>query len=92
MNASSDHLPLYTAPPLASEDEAVLGELQQMRTDLTELTSAGLLVPQGTGRGRHYIAGDPLRAIRDRRRAARKPLRDPYPRMRAKLAERTGPS
>ena len=51
------------------------------------LASAGVLVARGNGRGRHYVAGEPLHAIQDRRRAARKPLRDPYPWMRAKLAE-----
>ena len=65
---------------------------QTATRDLTALTSAGLLVPQGTGRGRHYVAGQPLHAIRDRRRLARKPLHDPYPWMHAKLTERTSPS
>ena len=61
---------------------------QQTATrDLTALASAGILLPRGSGRGRHYVAGEPLHAIRDRRRATRKPLRDPYPWMRAKLAE-----
>jgi hypothetical protein len=57
------------------------------RRDLTALASAGILSPHGTGRGRHYIAGKPPRTIQDRRRATRKPLRDQYPWMRAKLAE-----
>jgi hypothetical protein len=178
MNATSNQQVLYTAPPLTSEDEVVLGEIHRMRKDLrnvlrtprrwegglrrsalarrahhmqaqtvarrvgearqtwneldalarehglpertldamfdavlgyrvrrggymkrTEVTeqtatrdlaalaSAGVLVARGNGRGRHYVAGEPLHAIRDRRRAARKPLRDPYPWMRAKLAE-----
>jgi predicted HTH transcriptional regulator len=60
---------------------------QTATRDLTALASAGILSPHGTGRGRHYIAGEPLHAIQDRRRATRKPLRDPYPWMRAKLAE-----
>jgi Fic family protein len=34
MNASSHHPALYTAPPLTSEDDAVLGEIHQMRKDL----------------------------------------------------------
>jgi Fic family protein len=64
------------------------GVTEQTATrDLTALASAGILSPQGTGRGRHYIAGDPLDTIQHRRRATRKPLRDPYPWMRAKLAE-----
>jgi hypothetical protein len=60
---------------------------QTATRDLTALTSAGLLIARGNGRGRHYVAGEPLHAIRDRQRAARKPLRDPYPWMRSKLAE-----
>jgi Fic family protein len=60
---------------------------QTATRDLAALASAGILVAHGNGRGRHYTAGKPLHAIRDRRRAARQPLRDPYPRMRAKLAE-----
>ena len=64
------------------------GVTEQTATrDLTALASAGILSPHGTGRGRHYIAGEPLHTIQDRRRATRKPLRDPYPWMRAKLAE-----
>src|SRR5947209_9756710 len=34
MNLASPHPVLYTAPPLTSEDEAVLGEIHQMRKDL----------------------------------------------------------
>jgi len=34
MNATSHHLVLYTAPPLTGEDDAVLGEIHQMRKDL----------------------------------------------------------
>src|SRR6202011_2962763 len=34
MNAGSHHPLLYTAPPLTSEDDAVLGEIHQMRKDL----------------------------------------------------------
>lgn len=52
---------------------------QTAARDLTALASAGILAPRGTGRGRHYVAGEPLRASRDRRRATRKPLRDLYP-------------
>ena len=60
---------------------------QTATRDLAALAAAGILAPQGSGRGRHYIAGQPLREIQDRRRATRKPMRDPYPWMRAKLAE-----
>lgn len=60
---------------------------QTATRDLTALTSAGILTARGQGRGRLYVAGEPLRRIQQRRRAERKPLRDPYPWMRAKLAE-----
>jgi Fic family protein len=63
---------------------------QTASRDLTALTSAGVLTPYGNGRGRYYAAGEPLQAIRQRQREVRKPLRDPYPRMRAKLAESPG--
>jgi Fic family protein len=60
---------------------------QTATRDLAALTSAGLLTPYGNGRGRYYAAAEPLRRIQEQRRAERKPLRDPYPWMRAKLAE-----
>ena len=62
---------------------------QTATRDLAALTSAGVLTPYGNGRGRYYAAGEPLQAIQQRHREARKPLRDPYPWMRAKLAEST---
>jgi hypothetical protein len=50
------------------------GVTEQTATrDLTALASAGILSPHGTGRGRHYIADDPLDTIQHRRRATRKP-------------------
>jgi len=64
---------------------------QTATRDLAALASAGVLVGHSNGRGRHYVAGEPLHAIRDRRRVARQPLRDPYPWMRAKLAEPAPP-
>jgi Fic family protein len=60
---------------------------QTATRDLTALTSAGFLTPYGKGRGRYYAAAKPLREIREQLRAERKPLRDPYPWMRAKLSE-----
>ena len=60
---------------------------QTATRDLAALASAGILPPHGTGRGRYYVAGPPIREIRERRRAERKPLNDPYPWMHAKLAE-----
>jgi len=30
-------------------------------------------------RGRHYVAGEPLREFQEQLRAGRKPLQDPYP-------------
>jgi len=60
---------------------------QTATRDLTALTSAGILAARGSGRGRYYVAGEPLRDIQEHLRARRMPLRDPYPRMRAKLSE-----
>jgi len=60
---------------------------QTATRDLAALGSAGILIAYGNGRGRYYAAGEPLKQIQERRRARRKPLRDPYPWMRAKLAE-----
>ena len=66
------------------------GVTEQTATrDLAALTSAGILTAYGNGRGRYYAAGEPIKQIQQRRRARRKPLRDPYPWMRAKLAEPT---
>ena len=60
---------------------------QSATRDLAALTAADILASRGTGRGRHYVAGPILREIQERRRSARKPIRDPYPWMRPKLAE-----
>ncbi len=60
---------------------------QTATRDLAALAAAGILTPQGNGRGRYYLAGEPIRQIQERRRARRVPLRDPYPWMRAKLGE-----
>lgn len=62
---------------------------QTATRDLAALTSAGVLTAHGNGRGRYYAAAEPLLGIQQGRRAARRPLRDPYPWMRAKLAEPT---
>jgi Fic family protein len=55
--------------------------------DLGRLADLGLLSPQGETRGRHYLAGERLRDIRDECRRRRQPLADPYPWMRARLTE-----
>lgn len=47
--------------------------------DLVKLAGLGLLEARGERRGRHYVAGEPLREIQERLRADRKPLEDPYP-------------
>src|SRR3984893_12032414 len=60
---------------------------QTATRDLAALASAGILTAYGNGRGRYYAAGQPLKQIQERRRSRREPLRDPYPWMRAKLAE-----
>ena len=63
---------------------------QTATRDLGALTSSGILAAHGNGRGRFYVAGGPLRAIQEHRRARREPLRDPYPWIRAKLSETAG--
>jgi Fic family protein len=65
---------------------------QTATRDLAALAAGGILTPQGNGRGRYYIAGEPIRQIRERRRARRAPPLDPYPWMRAKLGEPPEPS
>lgn len=47
--------------------------------DLVNAADTGLLEARGERRGRHYVAGEPLRQIQDELRADRKPLADPYP-------------
>jgi Fic family protein len=47
--------------------------------DLVNAADLGLLETRGERRGRHYVAGDPLRQIQAELRAGRKPLTDPYP-------------
>jgi Fic family protein len=47
--------------------------------DLVNAADLGLLEPRGERRGRHYVAGEPLQAIREQLRTERKPLADPYP-------------
>ena len=65
---------------------------QTATRDLAALAAEGILAPQGNGRGRYYIAGEPIRQIQERRRSRRTPLLDPYPWMRAKLGETPGSS
>ncbi|MGL5826850.1 MAG: Fic family protein [Nocardioides sp.] len=47
--------------------------------DLVSAANIGLLEARGERRGRHYVAGEPLRQIQAALRADRKPLDDPYP-------------
>lgn len=47
--------------------------------DLVNAADLGLLEARGERRGRHYIAGEPLQAIRRQLRTERKPVADPYP-------------
>jgi Fic family protein len=47
--------------------------------DLVGAADLGLLDARGERRGRHYLAGAQLRAIRDDLRGRRQPLIDPYP-------------
>ncbi|MGC4886482.1 Fic family protein [Micromonospora sp. DT227] len=54
--------------------------------DLTSLAEQGLLEARGERRGRHYVAGPTLAEVRERARAGRAPIRDPYPDMPVVLA------
>ena len=54
--------------------------------DLVRLTELGLLRPVGETKGRHYVIGDRLAALRQKVLEARTPLVDPYPWMRQQLA------
>lgn len=47
--------------------------------DLVHATEIGLLSARGERRGRHYLAGEPLKAIRAQVQSARQPVDDPYP-------------
>lgn len=47
--------------------------------DLVNAAELGLLDARGERRGRHYVAGEPLRQIQEQLRAERKQLEDPYP-------------
>jgi len=47
--------------------------------DLVHAAELGLLEAHGERRGRHYLAGAPLREIREHLRSQRAPLDDPYP-------------
>lgn len=46
--------------------------------DLATLVDRGLLTPKGERRGRHYIAGEPLQAIRKSLDARREQIEDPF--------------
>jgi Fic family protein len=58
-----------------------LTELDQRTAtrDLVNAAELGLLEARGERRGRHYVAGEPLRQIQAQLRAGRRPLEDPYP-------------
>lgn len=47
--------------------------------DLVHAADLGLLEARGERRGRHYVAGEPLRRVQEALCAARRPLDDPYP-------------
>jgi hypothetical protein len=53
--------------------------------DLVGAADIGLLDARGERRGRHYLAGERLRAIRDELRGRRTPLVDPYPTLSAEI-------
>jgi Fic family protein len=86
LDAMYDAVLGYRTRRSAYMKRAEIGE-QSATRDLAALTAADILAARGMGRGRHYVAGPILREIQERRRSARRPIRDPYPWMRSKLAE-----
>jgi Fic family protein len=54
--------------------------------DLGRLVDLGLLVARGETRGRHYTAGQRLVGLRTGCRQRRRPLTDPYPRLKGSLS------
>lgn len=56
--------------------------------DFKALSDAGFLRPVGETKGRHYVAGESLRAI-SRELGPSEPLVDPYPWMKTELVRRT---
>jgi Fic family protein len=54
--------------------------------DLGRLVDLGILLPRGETRGRHYVAGEVLTDLRRRCRERRRPLVDPFPWMKERLA------
>ena len=77
MNVPTHHQALYTAPPLTSEDEAALGEIQRMRKDLRHVlqdsaTLGGRPAPLGarpTSAARSASRATRLRRTTQRRRS-----------------------
>jgi Fic family protein len=51
---------------------------QTATRDLKQLVQAGLLVPKGERRGRHYVASDHLRELRSKSLEVRIPIQDPF--------------
>jgi hypothetical protein len=54
--------------------------------DLGRLVDLELLHARGETRGRHYLAGDRLRQLRQECRQRRRPIVDPYPWFKTRLA------
>ncbi|GAA1757853.1 Fic family protein [Luedemannella helvata] len=61
-------------------------ETRTATRDLGRLAELGLVEARGETRGRHYVAGQTLRELRQRCRERRPALADPYPWMRRHLA------
>lgn len=57
--------------------------------DLARLAELELLHPRGETRGRHYLAGQRLRKLREECRKRRRPIVDPYPWMQTRPTETT---
>lgn len=59
--------------------------------DLARLVEAGVLLPHGETRGRHYTAGPVLMEVRKHRAGGAETITDPYPWLRRQLASANQP-
>lgn len=70
----------------ATYAHATESEERTASRDLGRLVDLGILLPRGEARGRHYVAGEVLTDLRRRCQERRRPLIDPFPWMRERLA------
>lgn len=71
--------PVRAGPTRSSYLKSTSLDERTATRDLVKAAEIGLLDARGERRGRHYVAGEPLRKIRHNIRSQRKPLDDPFP-------------